>query len=130
MDSFLNNGYNPERDRRRNSQDKCLPAERHLPLHITVCVVVVKNLYDQLVVIAVHCPLGAPAKHPAAIDGDLPVLPVPGLFHVKCSGPDEINMLDELLERAGFVQLELNDLRNRAVVPALQGRVALIQHGP
>ena len=55
-------------------------AEGNFPLHVMIGVVAVEDLDDQLVVIAVHISLGAPAKQLAALDRDLLIFSEPGLL--------------------------------------------------
>ena len=90
-------------------------------------IVLIEYLYDQFVVISIHVTLRSVSDLLTSIDRNLTVLLVPGLLRIKGSRPDKIDMLDQLLERAGLVEGKLQCLRDAAVIPALNGRIPLME---
>ena len=124
---LISHRLDAEGDNRGQTQNKGLAAERDFLLHITVGVLAVENLDDGFIIIAVDIAFVPLSDELAAVDGDLFVFDVPALLGIKGSGPDGIDVLDKLLERSGPVELQFYDLCNALVIPAVHGRIVLIE---
>ena len=120
-------GYDAEGNGGGDAQYEGLAGHGDFLLHVAVGVVLVVDLDDQLVVIAVHVALGPAPDALAALHGHLAILPIARLVGIKRAGPDEVDVLDELLERAGLVQRQLQLLRDGLVVPVVHLGVALME---
>ena len=95
--------------------------------HITIGVVLVEYLYDELLIISVHITLGTASEKLTTVNRNLFILFKSRLFGIKGSRPNKVDMLDQFLEGSGLVERQLYHLGNTFIVPALHLRIVLIE---